>query len=101
MTSNTFWATIDAQLEEASTATTAGDVLRIFATAANPYGDPHISGAPGFFAGSGGDKTLMNALYNAGWTLVWAEAGYHWAMRAPDGTGITYIEGDLYPGTDR
>jgi hypothetical protein len=58
MTSDTFWATIDAQLKEASTAGTADDVLRIFATARNPYGDPHIS-------------------------------------------GITYVEGDLYRGTDR
>jgi hypothetical protein len=101
MTSDTFWATIDAQLKEASTAATADDVLRIFATARNPYGDAHITGAPGFFAGSGGDDTLMDALYAAGWSLVWAEASYHWAMRAPDGSGITYVEGDLYSGTER
>jgi hypothetical protein len=101
MSHDTFWATIDKQLEEASTAATAEDVLRIFATAGNPYGDPHISGAPGFFAGGGGDGSLRNALANAGWRTVWAEASYHWAMRAPDGTGITYIEGDLYPGTGR
>lgn len=101
MANDTFWATISAQLKQASTAATADDVLRIFATAGNPYGDPHISGAPGFFAGSGGDDTLMGALYDAGWSLAWAEASYHWAMRAPDGTGITYVEGDLYPGTSR
>jgi hypothetical protein len=96
-----FWAVIDNQLEQARTAATADDVLRIFATGGNPYGDPHISGAPGFFAGSGGDGSLKDSLYTAGWTPVWTEASYHWAMRAPDGSGITYVEGDLFPGTGR
>jgi hypothetical protein len=96
-----FWAVIDNQLEQARTAASADDVLRIFATAGNPYGDPHISGAPGFFAGSGGDGSLKDSLYAAGWTPVWTEASYHWAMRAPDGSGITYVEGDLFPGTGR
>ena len=98
MSNDTFWATIDAQLQEASTAGTADDVLRIFATARNPYGDPHISGAPGFFAGSGGDATLRGALSEAGWRLAWSKASYHYAMTAPDGSSITYVEGDLYPG---
>jgi hypothetical protein len=99
MDTRKFWAVIDGQLEQAATARTAGDVLRIFGTAGNPYGDPSVSGAPGFFAGSGGDGSLMNALTDAGWTVAWAESGCHWAMRAPDGSGITYVEGDLYPGT--
>ena len=98
----TFWATIGAQLTEATTATSADDVLRIFATAGNPYGDPDISHAPGFFAGSGGDGSLFEALRTAGWTTAWIEADYHWAMRAPDGkTGITYVEGDLFPMEDK
>src|SRR5690348_8153516 len=97
MDSKTFWATIDAQLQEATQAGSAEDVLRIFATENNPYGDPDISGAPGFFAGSGGDGSLREALWEAGWDVVWAEASYHWAMRAPDGSGITYVEGDLFP----
>jgi hypothetical protein len=99
MTSNTFWATIGAQLKEASTAGTADDVLRIFSADRNPYGPGHSAGP--FFAGSGGDATLRDALYEAGWSLAWSKASYHYAMRAPDGSGITYVEGDLYPGTDR
>jgi hypothetical protein len=97
MTDN-FWATIGRQLEEAATARSAGDVIRIFATADNPYGDPHITGAPGFFAGSGGDGSLSEALDAAGWSRAWSEASYHWKMTAPDGSAITYVEGDLYPG---
>ena len=99
MSNTDFWATIDRQLGQATKAASASDVLRIFATADNPYGDPHISGAPGFFAGGGGDATLRGALSEAGWRLAWSRASYHWAMTAPDGTGITYVEGDLYLGT--
>jgi hypothetical protein len=101
MSHDTFWATIDQQLTEAAKATSAEAVLRIFATAGNPYGDPHISGAPGFFAGSGGDGSLSAALSAAGWKWAWAEAHYHWAMTAPDGSGITYVEGDLYRGVEK
>lgn len=90
---DTFWKAIEHQLTEASTATTADDVLRIFAI------DGHNS--PAFFAGSGGDDQLDDALLNAGWRYAWAHAGYHWAMVAPDGSGITYVEGDIYPGTRR
>lgn len=91
-----FWATIQAQLTECQQARSADDVLRILATAGNPYDDPSITGAPAFFAGSGGDESLMAALEVAGWTVVWAEAHYHYAMRAPDGSAITYVEGDIY-----
>lgn len=98
MTSTGFWATIDQQLEEATTATTAADVLRIFSADRNPYGPGHSAGP--FFAGSGGDNTLRDALYTAGWSLAWSKASYYYAMNAPDGSSITYVEGDLYPGTD-
>lgn len=93
-----FWAEVDAQLTELKTAATAADVLRICATDKNPYGDPHISSSPAFFAGGGGDDSVMDALREAGWVVTWAEADYHYTMKAPDGTYITYVEGDIYEG---
>lgn len=36
-----------------------------------------------------------------GWTYVWIEADYYWAMQAPDGSVITYVEGDVYRGNQR
>ena len=101
MTLDGFWAKVDAQLGECQQAGSAGDVLRILATSGNPSGDPAVTSAPAFFAGSGGDDSLMAALEVAGWTLIWAEASYHWSMRAPDGSEITYVEGDVYPGSRR
>ena len=50
-----FWQVISQQIAQLREARTADDVLRILATEDNPYGDPHISGAPAFFAGSGGE----------------------------------------------
>lgn len=88
-----FWSVIDKQLEQARSAKTADDVLRIFAI------DEHNS--PAFFAGSGGDDRLDEALFAAGWGYAWARASYHWAMTAPDGSGITYVEGDIFPGVQR
>lgn len=93
-----FWAAVDAQLRDLTTARSAADVLRILATSGNPYGDPSITSAPAFFAGSGGDGSVYEALTEAGWSPLWWKAGYHWAMRAPDGSEITYIEGDVYEG---
>lgn len=94
-----FWKTIETQLAECQKAGSADDVLRILATEHNPYGDPSVSGAPAFFAGSGGDDSLMAALEAAGWSVTWAEAHYHYKMQAPDGSTITYVEGDIFPGT--
>lgn len=97
-----FWTVIGAQLAELRTAGTAGDVLRILAPANDPYhtclGDNPHAAAPAFFAGGGGDDSVMGALRAAGWRVTWAEASYYYSMRAPDGSGITYIEGDIYPG---
>jgi hypothetical protein len=101
MNLDNFWQTIDAQLAQLREARTAGDVMRILATDLNPYGDPAITSAKAFFGGSGGDGTVMDSLFAAGWTIAWSEASYHWAMTAPDGSSITYVEGDVYPGSVR
>lgn len=92
MNSIDFWAGIEHQLTELRSARSAADVLRILAI------ENHTT--PAFFAGSGGDGTVMEALESAGWSIIWAEAHYHYAMRAPDGTSITYIEGDIREGDD-
>lgn len=90
-----FWQVIDRQLTELRSARSADDVVRILATENNPYGDPHISGSPAFFAGGGGDETVRAALSAAGWRLAWSKAPYYYAMTAPDGSAITYTEGDI------
>lgn len=87
-----FWEDIAAQLNDAQSAKSAKDVLEIF-----PNVDPSMSNAPGFFAGSGGDDSLADALYEAGWKHVKGDSIYY-VMQAPNGDKITYIEGDIYEG---
>lgn len=87
---DSFWEVIAEQLQQLRTAKTADDVLRILA---NGQGLDR-----GFFAGSGGDETVSGALHTAGWELVWAESSIYYTMRAPDGSMITYIEGDILRG---
>lgn len=90
-----FWEAIDTQLDQLKSAKSAADVLRILP----PVED--LSSGDGFFAGGGGDYTPCDSLYEAGWTTIWFEAPYYYAMRAPDGSAITYIEGDIYNGDQR
>lgn len=101
-----FWETIREQLKELESAKGADDVIRILGPDRNPYGrdfDGMDGRAEGFFAGSGGDDTVWEALDAAGWTWVWesdkpGEGGIYYTMRAPDGSEITYVEGDIYRG---
>lgn len=93
MSLDAFWAAIDAQLEALKGAKTAADVIRILGGR-----HPDASNADAFFAGSGGDGSVYESLAEAGWSNVWFEAGYYWVMRAPDGTAITYVEGDVFVG---
>ncbi|WP_435270942.1 hypothetical protein [Streptomyces sp. 1222.5] len=88
---NGFWAMIDAQLKELETAKSADDVIRIL-------GKDEPSAGEAFFGGSGGDKSIAGALLTAGWSFLWSEWEHHYAMRAPDGSEITYVEGDIYRG---
>jgi hypothetical protein len=98
-----FWETIKEQIAELRTAEGAADVVRIL----SPERCPHMgrygsragfmdARASGFFAGSGGDSTVWDALDDAGWTTVWSESSMYYALRAPDGSVITYCEGDIY-----
>ncbi|MFF3959684.1 hypothetical protein ACFYY1_41920 [Streptomyces sp. NPDC001890] len=95
--SDRFWTVIAEQHKELESAHGADDVVRILSHDRNPYG-PDSGVGDGFFAGSGGDKTVREALHTAGWELVWAESAVYYTMRAPDGSLITYIEGDIYRG---
>ncbi|MET9260472.1 hypothetical protein [Amycolatopsis sp. NPDC004079] len=95
-----FWSAVDAQIRELKSARNARDVLRILSQERNPYGRG-VSSAPGFFAGSGGEASVEGSLSEAGWRYVWREASYHYCMRAPDGSMITYVEGDIYDGDGR
>ena len=92
MSLDTFWAEIDQQLAELRTARTAADVIRI----CPPIRSVSDPAAQGFFAGGGGDHLPDGPLSAAGWTFVWSKASYWWKMQSPDGSTITYTEGDLY-----
>lgn len=94
-----FWETIRKQLTELREAKGADDVVRILSHERNPYGSAERMGPDeGFFAGSGGSDTVMEALDDAGWTVAYAESGIHYVMQAPDGSRITYCEGDVALG---
>ena len=90
-----FWEEIDAQLNELRAAKGADDVIRILSESGE------ASAGEAFFGGSGGDKSVAGALYEAGWRTVWIEWEHHYAMKAPDGSSITYVEGDIYRGDER
>ncbi|WP_026820032.1 hypothetical protein [Arthrobacter castelli] len=52
-----------------------------------------------FFAGSGGESTLVHALHLAGWKTINARASYYYVLQQPDtGEILTYIEGDVERG---
>lgn len=96
MSLDRFWLHIAAQLESLRAAESADDVLRICPPA------PGVSVGDGWFGGSGGDDSVLDALYDAGWRAVWIEADYHYAMRSrATGDVITYCEGDIYRGDSR
>jgi len=88
-----FWANIAEQIHALESAKTAVAVIEILKPT-----DPEITSAPGFFAGSGGDLTVWDALNKAGWKRVWFRVTYWWAAQSPDGAShVTYVEGDVYP----
>lgn len=106
MSNDPFWQRVTEQLTELRTAKSADDVGRILAHERNPYlliepGREPSGDGIGFFGGSGGDETVWEALNEAGWAIVWMEADYYFCMKAPDGSLITYVEGDIYLGNTR
>lgn len=76
----------------------ACDTVQAVIDALNDYYPP--SSGVAFFP-DGADRTLLSTLTDAGWTVVWMEAGYYYALRQPDGgSGFTYVEGDLLAGVE-
>lgn len=54
------------------------------------------SSAQAFFP-DGADDTLLSAVTESGWEIVWAKAYYHYEARnALTGERFEYVEGDLY-----
>jgi hypothetical protein len=94
MTTDTFWQDVDTYLTDMTTATTADDVVRGAQTIFDQPADTYTGEA--FFPGSGGENQLCESLAAAGWTFTRFAADYYWTAKAPDGTLIEYIEGDIY-----
>lgn len=92
---DSFWKIIDSQLKELASAKSADDVIRILRR------DDDTGCGDAFFDGSGGNRQVSDSLEEAGWEYVWSEWGHHYAIKAPDGSVITYCEGDIYKGDQR
>lgn len=92
-----YWAAVDAALAAARQVRTVDELI----TALNKHHPPSVGDA--FFAGSGGDEQLWDAIMDNphGWRVVWAEADYYWVARDPEGNLCTYVEGDVYRGDTR
>lgn len=91
-----FWQAIDDQLDRASEATTVDELLAVFTDApvdADARGSGH-----GFFAGSGGDRQVLDVLDRAHWSFPHIEATYWWVAEDHNGDRVTYCEGDLDRG---
>lgn len=88
-----FWTAIADVLSEARKARTADELI-----AAVKMGPSQDSGcADAFFAGSGGDTGLVEALDRSGWAVKFIEGDHRWWARSfVDGSTIEYIEGDVY-----
>lgn len=87
-----FRSTVDALLVKLCAAKTVDEVMVICAK------EPEISAGEGFWIADG--DAMLGALYNAGWQCVEYRAVYHWCLRAPDGSLLTYTEGDLDRGNN-
>lgn len=94
MSTDPFWEMIDDQLSRIINQRPHSyqQLAEILST------QPGISSADAFFAGSGGDAGLDDALLTAGWRFLHCENSYHYSMVSPNGEKLTYVEGDIYPG---
>ncbi len=87
-----FWDEIRRVLTSVAHATTADELIAVVAT-----GPDQTSGSgDAFFAGSGGDDQLLDALDTNVWTVFDVKARYWWKARSTkDNSAIEYIEGDV------
>lgn len=93
---DTFWDAYDAGAAELEGVQTVDAVIAI---CGKHFGK---SSGDAFFPGGSGDVELLEVLVEAGWTPVWVEADYYFAVRQPDGQdGLTYVEGDISRGVQK
>lgn len=95
MTTN-FWTAIADQLATIRTnrPTTVAQIIEILG------GSAAANAGDAFFAGSGGDDQLWDALSDAGWSIHPKEGSYYYTATHPTtGQTLTYIEGDVYDNT--
>lgn len=96
--SDQFWEHIDTVLRAAASTSTVDQL--VLALKIGPDQDSRDLGAAAFFAGSGGEKQLADALDGSRWDVSFVEGDYHWkAVSKTDGSVIEYIEGDVYRRT--
>lgn len=83
-----FWANVDAALDRCAQATTVAEVVEIL----NEHFQP--SSGVAFFAGSGGDRQLLDALHwdndTSPWRVVRYDATYYWCLEDPHGEQFTF-----------
>lgn len=87
-----FWDEIRRVLASAGQAATADELIAVVAT-----GPDQTSGSEdAFFAGSGGNDQLLDALDTSVWEVFDIKAQYWWKARSRrDDSAIEYIEGDV------
>jgi hypothetical protein len=92
MTLASYWALYDATLGRIrQEKPTTFDQLKSILDSFEPP-----SSAQAFFP-DGADDTLMSAVQDAGWEVIWADAYYHYRARCQaTGAAFEYVEGDLY-----
>lgn len=90
-----FWDNVKRCADELKKAQSVDGVI----TTLNAHFPPSATEA--FYGGSGGDNDFYEILDEAGWTILWADADYYFAAQAPDGSVLTYIEGDVTRGDQR
>lgn len=100
-----FREVLEEQLRQMENASTVDDVLSLCPAGCDDHVRPgqwcercseYRGIGDGAFMGDGDD--MLGALYAASWRAVDYRASYHWCLKAPDGSMLTYVEGDLYRG---
>ncbi|MDE8649034.1 hypothetical protein PXH69_29085 [Rhodococcus qingshengii] len=85
-----FWENSDAALDKCAKAKTVTEIV----DALNEHFDKSAGDA--FFGGSGGDRQMLEVMYEAaGWTVYDVEAEYHFKARDSNGDSFEYCEGDV------
>lgn len=90
--SDQFWDEIRRVLDAAAQAKTADELVAVVATGP----DQESGSEDAFFAGSGGEDQLLDALDTSLWSVFDVKAQYWWKARSRrDDSVIEYIEGDV------